>query len=178
MDKEELLSQLRDIHLPEDVSWWPLAIGWWIIIALIIAIIIVWLIIRWQKAKLERMSRFALIELNELKATQSNNWILELQTLLKRVAMAYFPKSNLKNCSEQEWLSFLSLSGKAIWSDDNLKLFRDFAYQNPEKFNDSFRQKMYQESALWIKKLPTYSQKTSKETIKRNLETKSEVEHV
>ena len=27
---------LRDIHLPGDISWWPPAIGWWIVAALII----------------------------------------------------------------------------------------------------------------------------------------------
>lgn len=32
--------QLRDIHLPADVSWFPPAIGWWILLALIIALIV------------------------------------------------------------------------------------------------------------------------------------------
>lgn len=31
--------QLRDIHLPDAVSWFPPAIGWWIVLALIIGII-------------------------------------------------------------------------------------------------------------------------------------------
>ena len=32
------LSQLRDIHLPQDVSFIPLALGWWLVLALLILI--------------------------------------------------------------------------------------------------------------------------------------------
>ena len=28
------LAQLRDIHLPEPILWWPLAPGWWVLIVL------------------------------------------------------------------------------------------------------------------------------------------------
>lgn len=179
MNKEELLSQLRDIHLPEDASWWPLALGWWIIIGLIIAIIIVLMIMRWQKTKLERMSRFALIELQALKSNETGSWALELQTLLKRVAFEYFPKVDLQNCSEQEWLSFLSLSGDTIWSDESLKLFRDFAYQNPHSFKSINREQVYQESALWIKQLPAFSQqKFSKKPEIEKSEPNKEPDHV
>ena len=29
------LDQLRDIHLPEAIGWWPLAPGWWLLIILV-----------------------------------------------------------------------------------------------------------------------------------------------
>ena len=32
-----LLQQLRDVHLPAEVSWWPPAIGWWLLAILILA---------------------------------------------------------------------------------------------------------------------------------------------
>ena len=31
--------ELRDIHLPEPISWWPIAPGWWLLLALILALI-------------------------------------------------------------------------------------------------------------------------------------------
>lgn len=34
MASPDPLAQLRDIHLPEPIGWWPLAIGWYILIAL------------------------------------------------------------------------------------------------------------------------------------------------
>lgn len=36
------LEQLRDIHLPQAVHWWPPAPGWWIVAALVLALTI-WL---------------------------------------------------------------------------------------------------------------------------------------
>lgn len=37
MESEDPLSQLADIHLPDPVSIWPLAPGWWLVIVLLIA---------------------------------------------------------------------------------------------------------------------------------------------
>ena len=32
MDPEQI--PLRDLHLPDAISWWPLAPGWWIVLGL------------------------------------------------------------------------------------------------------------------------------------------------
>ena len=34
-----MLEQLRDIHLPDAVSWWPIAWPWWLMLSLLIALI-------------------------------------------------------------------------------------------------------------------------------------------
>ena len=34
------LDQLRDIHLPEPISWWPLAPGWWLLIIIALALMV------------------------------------------------------------------------------------------------------------------------------------------
>lgn len=31
-----LSEQLRDVHLPETISWWPLAWGWWVLITVLV----------------------------------------------------------------------------------------------------------------------------------------------
>ena len=58
--KQILSEQLRDIHLPEAVSWWPLAIGWWVLgfLAIIAIAVLAYIVLRrikkidtelWQK---------------------------------------------------------------------------------------------------------------------------------
>jgi hypothetical protein len=40
---------LRDIHLPEPISWWPLAYGWWILLGVFgVAAVLGWLYYRRQ----------------------------------------------------------------------------------------------------------------------------------
>ena len=36
MNPQDPLAQLRDIHLPEPVSWWPPAPGWWLLAVLVL----------------------------------------------------------------------------------------------------------------------------------------------
>ena len=44
---DPLTIPLRDIHLPEVISWWPLAIGWWILITLPIILLLCYLLYRY-----------------------------------------------------------------------------------------------------------------------------------
>lgn len=48
---QQLLSQIRDIQGIDDVSWWPLALGWWILAALILCFCIGLVIYRRWRAK-------------------------------------------------------------------------------------------------------------------------------
>jgi hypothetical protein len=33
---------LRDIHLPGAVTWWPPAVGWWIVLVCVLAVVALW----------------------------------------------------------------------------------------------------------------------------------------
>ncbi|MEJ2181709.1 MAG: DUF4381 domain-containing protein [Gammaproteobacteria bacterium] len=42
---------LRDIHMPDTVYWWPLAIGWWILLGLLVAIVAITYIYKYLKKR-------------------------------------------------------------------------------------------------------------------------------
>ncbi|MCF6189025.1 MAG: DUF4381 domain-containing protein [Cocleimonas sp.] len=107
--------QLQDIHLPENASFWPLALGWWLLLAVLI-VVIAWLIVKILKRAKQRkyrakiFARFDDLE-KKLKTKPSNAVIAELNTLLRQLAVNYYPRSKTASLTGGEWLQFLDQSG-------------------------------------------------------------------
>lgn len=101
------LAQLRDIHLPPDVGYWPPSIGWWLVFSvLLLAIVFLFFNIysRWKKGKAKRQAIAYLKTINE----QSEHWHIELNTLLKRAALSYFDVSYVASLHSDAWTNFMA----------------------------------------------------------------------
>lgn len=102
------LSQLHDIHLPEPVSWWPLAIGWWLLLLLLMVAAVVgyW---RYRRHQRLQWRRDALAELRQLQQQQLSpkERVIELSKLLRRVAITRFPRDEAASLTGDKWLAFL-----------------------------------------------------------------------
>jgi len=106
------LENLRDIHLPAPIGWWPPAPSWWILAALIIFCVIflsVWLT---RRARQRRYRKFALLQLHSLYQTwqQQRDDIVFAQAtnrLLKQTALAAFPATDVAALSGADWLDWL-----------------------------------------------------------------------
>lgn len=59
MNAEDPLAALRDITLPEAVSWWPPAPGWWLLLALLLALAGLLLHAAWRRYQRNRYRRAA-----------------------------------------------------------------------------------------------------------------------
>lgn len=59
--QDEVLSQLRDVHLPEAPSWWPLALGYWLVFFLL-ALLIVLLVLLYRRKAPSRLIKKQLIK--------------------------------------------------------------------------------------------------------------------
>ncbi|MFT6895619.1 MAG: hypothetical protein ACJA13_000016 [Paraglaciecola sp.] len=100
------LSELKDIHLPDAIGFWPLAYGWWLLL-MVIVLGVAWGIILWRKKHhLGLAKRQALLLLSDINETQQT-WPGQLNTLLKRLAMVYFPKHQVASLHGKDWQSFL-----------------------------------------------------------------------
>ena len=61
------LAELRDIHLPPEIGWWPPAYGWWILITALLTLTIfaIFFLVKQHRSNLYK--RQALRELHALK---------------------------------------------------------------------------------------------------------------
>ncbi len=102
---------LRDIHLPEPISWWPIAPGWWILLCGILLIITVLFIGR-KIYKSRQLGRDIRSELEVIKQQFQENQnkpqlAKSLSTLLRRANISYYPQANIAGLTGESWLSHL-----------------------------------------------------------------------
>lgn len=109
------LQELRDVHLPDPISWWPPAFGWWMI--LVVLVMVVGLVF-WARAYRQRTRprRVALAQLKEVKQqyiayADDRQAITQLSNLLRQYALAVFPRSEVAGLSGPSWLNFLDTTG-------------------------------------------------------------------
>ena len=113
MPEPPLLSILHDIHTPAGVSWWPLAVGWWLL--LILAIVLMLLLIRhWYRGN--RLRREAMAELKRIRSEirehgQHNRLSMQVNILLRRVALTLALRTLVAGLMGQRWLRFLDQRG-------------------------------------------------------------------
>jgi preprotein translocase subunit YajC len=101
---EQLLSQLRDIHLPTAINAWPWTPLRYVSLAIILILLIIAGFLFWRhREQRKRQKKF----LNQLQALQADNNFSEISTLLKRVAIHYYSKEKVASLQDEEWLAFL-----------------------------------------------------------------------
>ncbi len=104
--------QLRDIHLPAEVSWWPPAIGWWLLAVLLVALLVM-LFQRWRSNRSRPVLAVcgpALDELSRLEQIHRHDparLIREVSVLLRRSAMSLYGRHRVSGLSGDAWLAFL-----------------------------------------------------------------------
>lgn len=108
---QQALSQLHDIQLPAEPGFWPLATGWWLLIAGIIGVVVIAIAARywWRRTALKRA---AMAEWQEIASSNLEGQALltALAQLLKRVAVNL--DANAAALTDQRWAEYLNQQGK------------------------------------------------------------------
>ncbi|CAI8341763.1 MAG: Uncharacterised protein [Halieaceae bacterium] len=115
MNPEMMLSQLAPLREPVAIGWWPLAPGWWVALALTVALLVglgLWLRKRRLKTAYRRVALAALDELRTREARQD-----ELNWLLKAAALKAYPHEQVAGLHGTQWQQFLASSCPKVASD-------------------------------------------------------------
>ncbi len=130
MDSQELLAQLADIHLPEPVSFWPPAPGWWVLAVILLLGLI--LFARWWNRHHARQQIYlhAIAELDRCMTTFAEqqgstdqrklDYVNAVNSVLRRVALVHFPDSGVASLGGAEWVDFIRKNGDSSGLDDDL----------------------------------------------------------
>jgi len=109
------LAQLKDIKLPDPISPWPPAIGWWILamLALCVLVALAVMIIKYYRKTGYR--RAALRQLKQLtkvyqEERDQKKYLLNINMLLKQVCVNYYDKTQVSRLTGESWLRFLDQS--------------------------------------------------------------------
>jgi len=115
--QQMLAEQLRDVHLPEAISWWPLAWGWWVVLAVSFLVIAASLLAFSRKRAKNRYRGFAISELqtsydNWAKNQNNQAYLYQANDILKRCVLHASGTSTLTTQSGQAWVKQLNEWGK------------------------------------------------------------------
>lgn len=128
--KQDPLLNLKDIHLPELSPWWDLAVGWWILLALLV-VLCIWGVPKlkayWHRQRSKRLLKADIhARLNTLCQIYQTNkdakaLLADINILLKQVVMTVFPERHAAHLTGTDWLAFLD----SLWVDIPKHLFAD-----------------------------------------------------
>ncbi len=106
---------LRDIHLPGAPAFWPPAPGWWIVAAVLIALLAWMTIVAVHRHRIHRRRQRVLATLATLEQGLAGERTPEklalISELLRRLALMRFPHQEVASLTGFAWLRFLDASG-------------------------------------------------------------------
>lgn len=161
---DDPLNQLQDIHLPADIGLWPPAWGWWLLTAILLAAITVFIFwVRRTKAR-NAYRRIAIAELEQAHANfteeQNSEYLQHVSVILRRTSLSGFGKHFNASLKGEAWLQWLDEQCPSLQQQFELGVGRAFLlgpYQKSPVFD---RNALHKLTLCWIQEHRNQWQKT------------------
>jgi len=145
------LSRLHDIVVPDPVPFWPPAPGWYPVLAVLAAalVLLLWRRVRRWRHDAYRREAVAALEL----VARSGDWA-ELAEVMKRTALAVFPRASVASLSGEAWLTFLDRTGNTTaFTDGPGRHLSTLAYdpRAAETVTDADARRAFDVCTTWVR---------------------------
>ena len=145
------VSGLKGLHVPSSPDIFPLAIGWWISIILLILLFlcVYFMLFKWFYSLKRQVSS----NIRQIEKIKNNKEMLKkINQLAKRVAIARFGREKVASLYEDEWIDFMNkMAQKEIFSKDYVDLLRKSMYAKVDSVLDSKRQSILEDYKEWFR---------------------------
>ncbi|WP_058534094.1 DUF4381 domain-containing protein [Legionella saoudiensis] len=153
-NQNDPLAQLKDIHLPDAIGWWPLAPGWYAVMLLSVLLLLIlafYLRRRWRYALAKKQALVLLAAYQESYEKEHNAPIssAQISELLRRVALVYYPRAEVASLYGDAWLQFLKQTSKGIDFDSVRTLLLDAPFKAADTRIDL--RPLFDHAKQWIK---------------------------
>jgi len=147
---------LRDIHLPDAVSWWPPAIGWWLLLALIL-LALFFIPKLYRKLTFKPLNQVADNAYQEIiseyqQHNDATRLVQDISKLLRQIAMTYSGRESSAQLIGDEWIDTLNaLTTEKYFTAEIKQLLLYAPYQSAVQ---SEPQALITATRNWINALP------------------------
>lgn len=153
MQTPDPLAGLKDIHLPEPISWWPPAPGWWFLTIIVMLAVGFGSFFLWQRIKKNRYRKEGLKKLDNIflkvHEMEKKVFLQEISKIMRRVAIQSYGREKVSSLTGGKWLKFLDETGATSqFSEGEGIAFGTALYQADCKIDEG---KIYTLARKWIK---------------------------
>jgi hypothetical protein len=155
LNPQDPLAQLHALREPGTIGWWPLAPGWWVLLAIAVLLLATLAFYCYRRYRANAYRRQACLQLRALYGDWRSNddntrYLGAVNALLKSVALRAFPRRDVASRNGTQWVAFLNQThststGAALFDED----FATAAYRPEHSSMDC--EKIYLSASKWIK---------------------------
>jgi len=149
------LDALRDIHLPDSISWWPPALGYWLVVAVLLVAAVLWFR-RYRRFAVRRATQLELSRLATSYQGQKDAHDLakQVNVLLRLAVLSLQPRQEAASLTGNDWITYVqscSSEPDFTFSDGVKQLLTQGVYQARV---DVDAELLLTECRAWVQSLP------------------------
>lgn len=143
---------LKELPLPEPVSWWPQTPGWYLL-GTALLLVLVWLGWKlWLRYQRNSYRREGMARLNGMASDPQA--LKDLPFLLRRSALQAAPRKDVASLRGDDWLAWLDDSaGRKLFEQTDAEALDElsFAGENDRSLDDVSAQRLIEASKVWMR---------------------------
>ena len=141
------------------MSWFPPAIGWWLSLILLIALLLAirWLIKRPRRSQLKKRARQEIETIIQrfVDKNDKHDFVVSLSIAIKRIGMSYLERDQVAGSSGSPWLHRINeLTQRSHLSEQQIEFLAAAPYQESPSIQDEDINELITSVRSWVSALP------------------------